>query len=289
LVGLVVGKAATQVAGGTASDGNAAGVNAKLATEFNYLKHDELGKLTSKLAGCGGDINPAQCRQNAVDDAKQLSLIHDSELLTACGDASSSSCRQHIDSASKYAVDQVATTIVKEDQSRSANVFLQQVFSSEDGNKFFDNITERKEFFEALGKSLREKGNEVAWVDSAAKVSDQLENLKICSSNVWCAVENYSWMEKTGSIILSKRWTDLKDLFQRIDPIAGDAAKNWDSNILMKEQYQVQDQYKDLSFDKFKAIFTGAFFNGVDDITNPEDRIKKGEELMEKIRDGVRK
>ena len=46
LLGLVVAKAATQLAGGTETDGNASGINAKPATEFNYLKHQERKDLS---------------------------------------------------------------------------------------------------------------------------------------------------------------------------------------------------------------------------------------------------
>ncbi|MGS0744312.1 hypothetical protein ACVBEF_21265, partial [Glaciimonas sp. GG7] len=79
LVGLVVGKAATQVAGGTATDGNAAGVNAKLATEFNYLKHRQLDDFKDKYAQC----TTPECKSGVLADMKNLSDKQDA-LLSQC-------------------------------------------------------------------------------------------------------------------------------------------------------------------------------------------------------------
>ena len=57
LLGLTVAKATTQLVGGSTIDGNAAGVAAKLATEFNYLRHEQSKKKRSELANCGSKEN----------------------------------------------------------------------------------------------------------------------------------------------------------------------------------------------------------------------------------------
>jgi len=79
LLGLTVAKATTQMAGGSAIDGNAAGVTAKLATEFNYLQHEQLDKFKSRYRRCESE----QCKGEVLTDMKQLSDAQDS-LLSQC-------------------------------------------------------------------------------------------------------------------------------------------------------------------------------------------------------------
>ncbi|MEO6920963.1 MAG: hypothetical protein ABI171_18445, partial [Collimonas sp.] len=52
LVGLTVGKAVAQAAGGTAADGNAAAVTAKLATQYNFLNHTQAALMRKDIASC---------------------------------------------------------------------------------------------------------------------------------------------------------------------------------------------------------------------------------------------
>ena len=151
-------------------------------------------------------------------------------------------------------------------------MLLSQAFNMTDGNKIFQDITARKEFFQALANALKAQGTEVAWVQAAADVSEKLEWLTVCKK--FCG-DSYAWMEKVGTLILSNRWTDLKSLFQSIAPLTGDAALNWDTKILTTEQAEVQGEYNDLTFEQFKAVFVGAFSPGAGDITNPNERIKK--------------
>lgn len=79
LVALSVAKVSAQVAGATPTEGNAAGLNAKLATEFNYLKHQQVEDFRSEYAQC----ETVQCKTDILTDMRRLSDAQDA-LLSQC-------------------------------------------------------------------------------------------------------------------------------------------------------------------------------------------------------------
>jgi filamentous hemagglutinin len=78
LLGMVTGKVAAQVAGGSSVDGNAAGVVAKLATEFNFLKHQQLDAFKVRYSSCTTEA----CRTQVFVDMKVMSDTQDEQLKT---------------------------------------------------------------------------------------------------------------------------------------------------------------------------------------------------------------
>src|SRR4051794_38081067 len=63
LMGLVVGKVGAIAAGAGTGDSNAAGATTKLATEYNYLKHQEILDITKARNDCkGGEGSAAACK-----------------------------------------------------------------------------------------------------------------------------------------------------------------------------------------------------------------------------------
>ena len=71
MMGLVVAKVGGMAAGGSATASNAAAVTGKLATEFNYLKHDEVRSRQKELNACRSGNDP-QCE---VDILKKYEAI----------------------------------------------------------------------------------------------------------------------------------------------------------------------------------------------------------------------
>ncbi|MGB7192392.1 MAG: hemagglutinin repeat-containing protein [Collimonas pratensis] len=92
LVGLTVGKAVAQLAGGTSADGNAAGVTAKLATQFNYLSHTEAALFKKKLDSC-------ESRSGGCPEDERNALIAQYRALSDKNDAALNLCAMHADAA----------------------------------------------------------------------------------------------------------------------------------------------------------------------------------------------
>ncbi|WP_329956603.1 beta strand repeat-containing protein [Collimonas humicola] len=92
LVGLTVGKAVAQAAGGTPADGNAAGVTAKLATQFNYLSHTEAALFKKKLDSC--ESRPGGCPED-----ERNALIAQYRALSDKNNAALNLCAMHADAA----------------------------------------------------------------------------------------------------------------------------------------------------------------------------------------------
>ncbi|WP_211474738.1 beta strand repeat-containing protein [Collimonas humicola] len=92
LVGLTVGKAVAQLAGGTSADGNAAAVTAKLATQFNYLNHTQAAQFKQKLDSC--DSRPGGCPED-----ERNALIAQYRAISATNDAALNLCTLHADAA----------------------------------------------------------------------------------------------------------------------------------------------------------------------------------------------
>ncbi|AMP16359.1 hemagglutinin repeat-containing protein [Collimonas pratensis] len=92
LVGLTVGKAVAQLAGGTSADGNAAAVTAKLATQFNYLSHTEAALFKKKLDSCDS-------RSGGCPEDERNALIAQYRALSDQNDAALNLCTLHADAA----------------------------------------------------------------------------------------------------------------------------------------------------------------------------------------------
>ena len=97
LLGLVVAKATTQLAGGTATDGNAAGLTAKLSTEFNYLRHQERKDLNKAKSDCYAKRDKDSCGTAAAlqkkDEASNRAL---EQSIAACEGESCNKVAQFI-------------------------------------------------------------------------------------------------------------------------------------------------------------------------------------------------
>jgi filamentous hemagglutinin len=87
LMGLVTSQVTATVAGAGASDANAAGATAKLATEYNYLKHQDILDITKARNDCNGGKGSA----HACNEEKRLEALNkqrDAELDACRGDTS---------------------------------------------------------------------------------------------------------------------------------------------------------------------------------------------------------
>ena len=82
-MGLVVGKVAATASGADTGDANATGATTKLATEFNYLKHQEILDIIEARKACNGGKGSAA----ACSEVKRL------ETLDAQRDATLDACR----------------------------------------------------------------------------------------------------------------------------------------------------------------------------------------------------
>ncbi len=92
LVGLTVGKAVAQLSEGTSADGNAAGVTAKLATQFNYLNHTQAAQFKQKLDSC-------ESRSGGCPEDERKALIAQYRALSAANIETLNLCAMRADAA----------------------------------------------------------------------------------------------------------------------------------------------------------------------------------------------
>lgn len=92
LVGLTVGKAVAQFSAGSGADGNAAGVTAKLATQFNYLNHTQAAQFRQKLDSC-------ESRSGGCPEDERKALIAQYRALSAANIETLNFCAMRADAA----------------------------------------------------------------------------------------------------------------------------------------------------------------------------------------------
>ena len=90
LMGLTVGKVAAAAAGGSSTASNAAAITAKLATENNYLKHDEAAQFKKRLDGC-------ESRQGGCPEDERRKLLNEYRAISAANNKELDLCAMRAD------------------------------------------------------------------------------------------------------------------------------------------------------------------------------------------------
>jgi hypothetical protein len=112
LTGQAVGKVVAAVAGASSTASNAAGATAKLATEYNWLKHEEKDALAKFKYACAQGDRPA-CDRAAGLEA--LDKLRNQQLLNACINLTPQACQDQLaldPAAKEYGIDNIGKILV---------------------------------------------------------------------------------------------------------------------------------------------------------------------------------
>jgi hypothetical protein len=271
---------------GAIAGGGAGAATAAAGTQYNYLSHSQVGEVKKSLENCasqGGDLGA--CQNRVLASAEAQSLSQDVLMYLACVTGARGCNQEAITEATGYAANSNLPTGLKDDQVRSTDTLLSYLFGTDDGYKYYPQLEQREDFFQALQNGLDNKGNQVIWPQVAANVSNSLE-----SANAWyCPAcgDASSWINQVGTSILKGGWSNFQQVYNSQTPLTGLAAAQWDTTRLVNEQKALQPLYDQLKANGgwgYQVIYMGGFINTHGgDIFDIKNRIEYGQHELNSI------
>ena len=157
------------------------------------------------------------------------------------------------------------------------------------GHEQYQTITERTAFYQWFHQVIQEKGHEVKWVGSASIVSEQMAGLDGILAKMFVSQEIIDFGNAGNKAIFDDVFPHLRALYNRDQPLKGDAAKAWDQETLRREQFDVIEplyaQQSEETLDTLQSMAEGEGFYGFGtapelkmkgDVRNPQDRYDHG-------------
>ncbi|GAB2562795.1 hypothetical protein ISP15_18040 [Dyella jejuensis] len=271
---------------GAAVGGGSGAATALDGTKFNYLTHSQLAQVKKDLRDCksqGGDVGA--CQGSVLANANALSQQQDVSFYLDC--TSNVGCKPYqVNDATRYAAETDLPNGLSSDQVRSTQMLMEYLFSTDDGYKYYPNLDQRKDFFQAFQNGTDEKGGQTVWPQVAANTSGKLQSVNepYCLN---CAMAS-AWVNQVGDTIMKKEWSAFQQMYN--GPIlTGEAAKQWDSSMLINEQTMLQPLYDHLMVQggwTNDVIYLGGFINTIGkNIFDVQDRINYGQSQIDSVRD----
>ncbi|MCF7560269.1 Insecticidal toxin complex protein [Sabulilitoribacter multivorans] len=146
---------------------------------------------------------------------------------------------------------------LKTDRTKNTVIWQQANIYNLKNNLFdeYNNVVQRRDFYQWLYTSLETKGHEVVWVKMAHFISKKLHLIEVFPYSLLLRKRIKEYAKLGSEVVFKNAFIELQQLYVSDTILKREEAIEWDKNVLKKEQYiWIDSIYKTIDTKSLKTL-----------------------------------